>query len=120
MKSAESVQKDKAIGQFNLFETSEEEELPDVRIAESADDDPHEDRVELVLGDATGYQEDVDDEAPSNEPEDEPSEEIVAVDLPLEEVDEADPEKLAVLPVVPPGVPKSPKTASPKPARLLG
>ena len=82
----------------------EEEELPDVRIAESADDDPHEDRVELVLGDATGDQEDVDDEAPSNEPEDEPSEEIVAVDLPLEQVEQADPEKLAVLPVVPPGV----------------
>jgi len=84
-------------------EVEEVEEVPFVRITESAGDDPHDDAVELDLGDAVGDQDDVDG-GPSNEPEDEPSEEIVAVDVPLEDVEDADPEKLAVLPIVPIGV----------------
>jgi phosphatidate cytidylyltransferase len=82
----------------------EVEEVPSVRITESVGDDPHDDAVELDLGDAVGDQDDVDDDGPSNESEDEPSEEIVAVDVPLEDVEDADPEKLAVLPIVPIGV----------------
>jgi phosphatidate cytidylyltransferase len=82
----------------------EVEEVPSVRITESVGDDPHDDAVELDLGDAVGDQDDVDDDGPSNESEDKPSEEIVAVDVPFEDVEDADPEKLAVLPIVPIGV----------------
>ncbi len=93
-------------------EEQEEEDLPFVRITESDGDDPHEDTVDLLLKDVAGEQ-DAEDDEPVDEPEDEESldvlddessEEIVAVEASLEEVDEADPEKLAVLPIVPIGV----------------
>ncbi|MCL1692527.1 MAG: phosphatidate cytidylyltransferase [Actinomycetia bacterium] len=93
-------------------EEQEEEDLPFVRITESDEDDPHEDTVELLPKDVEGEQ-DAEDDDPVDEPkdegsldvlDDESSEEIVAVEASLEEVDEADPEKLAVLPIVPIGV----------------
>ncbi len=93
-------------------EEREEEDLPLVRITESDGDEPHEDTVELLLKDVAGQQ-DAEDDEPVGEPEDEESldvlddessEEIVAVQAPIEEVDEDDPEKLAVLPIVPIGV----------------
>ncbi|MEA2011009.1 MAG: phosphatidate cytidylyltransferase, partial [Actinomycetota bacterium] len=89
------------------------EDLPFVRITEPEADEPHEDTVELVLGDAATEHDDAADDDPLNESadgesqdlaEDEPSEEIVAVEESLEDPAEDDPEKLAVLPIVPIGV----------------
>jgi phosphatidate cytidylyltransferase len=93
-------------------EEQEEEDLPFVRITESDGNDPHEETVELLHGDVRGKQ-DTENDEPVDDPEDDESpdvldddlsEEIVAVEAPLEEVDEADPERLAVLPIVPIGV----------------
>jgi phosphatidate cytidylyltransferase len=93
-------------------EEQEEEDLPFVRITESDGNDPHEETVELLHGDVRGEQ-DTEADEPVDDPEDDEfpdvldddlSEEIVAVEAPLEEVDEADPERLAVLPIVPIGV----------------
>jgi phosphatidate cytidylyltransferase len=93
-------------------EEQEEEDLPFVRITESDGNDPHEETIELLHGDVRGKQ-DTENDEPVDDPEDDESpdvldddlsEEIVAVEAPLEEVDEADPERLAVLPIVPIGV----------------
>jgi phosphatidate cytidylyltransferase len=93
-------------------EEQEEEDLPFVRITESDGNDPHEETVELLHEDVRGEQ-DTEADEPVDDPEDDEfpdvldddlSEEIVAVEAPLEEVDEADPERLAVLPIVPIGV----------------
>ncbi|MEA2009818.1 MAG: hypothetical protein U9N78_03860, partial [Actinomycetota bacterium] len=88
----------------------DEEDLPFVRITEPEADEPHEDTVELVLGDAATEHDDAEDDDPMNDSADgesqdlvgdEPSEEIFAVEGSLEDPDEDDPEKLAVLPIVP-------------------
>ena len=80
--------------------------------AEPVGDTPHEDTVEVILDDSAGETDvsnddplgDPEDEDSMDAPEDEPSEERLAVESLAEEVDEADPEKLAVLPIVPVGV----------------
>ncbi len=103
---------------------SDEGDLTFVGIADPDEDDPHEDTVELFLGDAEGEQDDDEDDEPSDVPaedlpntiqddtDDEPGHvgETAAADEPLGEVeetgeaDEGDPERLTVLPIVPIGV----------------
>ncbi len=96
----------------DVADEGEEDDLPFVGITEPDGDVPHDDISEPLLDDVAGEQaaEDAeplddaeDDEAP-DDLTDEPSVEIAVAEAPLEEVDEADPEKLAVLPIVPIGV----------------
>ncbi len=94
-------------------EEDKEEDLAFVRITEPDADVPHEDTVELVLEDSGVKSDDVnadavDVDADADEPQDvlddEPSEEVAVVEAALEEIDEADAGRLAVLPIVPIGV----------------
>jgi phosphatidate cytidylyltransferase len=96
-------------------EEDKEEDLAFVRITEPDADVPHEDTVELVLEDSGVKSDDVnadavdvDADADADEPQDvlddEPSEEVAVVEAALEEIDEADAGRLAVLPIVPIGV----------------
>ncbi|MFV9671689.1 MAG: phosphatidate cytidylyltransferase [Acidimicrobiia bacterium] len=91
-------------------EDDEEEDLPFVRIADTDGDDPHEDTVEVVLVELDAEQTDVEDDEPLGDSDDdhplgavadEPSEEIAAAGASFDEADEGDPERLAVLPIVP-------------------
>lgn len=91
-------------------EEDKEEDLAFVRITEPDADVPHEDTVELVLEDSgvksddVNADVDVDADEPQDVLDDEPSEEIAVVEAALEEIDEADAGRLAVLPIVPIGV----------------
>ena len=73
-----------------------EEDVPSVQVTESEDDDPSEDTVEILLTDTDSEGDDVDDAEPLSSDADDPSGE--------DEIESVDPEKLAVLPVVPIGV----------------
>ena len=73
-----------------------EEDIPSVQVTESEDDDPSEDTVEILLTDTDSEGDDVDDSEPLSSDADDPSGE--------DEIESVDPEKLAVLPVVPIGV----------------
>jgi phosphatidate cytidylyltransferase len=94
----------------SIEEGSDAGDPPFVRIADPDGDDPHEDTVELFLGDAVAEQNDgppgapVDDlvGAVADDPDDEFGhvEEAAALDAPFDEVDQADPQRLTVLPIV--------------------
>ena len=83
---------------------------PFVQISDPEGDDPHEDTVELFLGDAVAEQDDGPQGAPADDligavaddPDDEfgHGEEAGAPDPPFDEVGQVDPQRLTVLPIV--------------------
>ena len=84
-------------------EEDKEEDLAFVRITDPDVDVPHEGTVELVLEDSGAKSDDVNADADVDD-DDEPSEEVAVVEAAIEEIDEADAGRLAVVPIVPIGV----------------
>ncbi|MCJ7779616.1 MAG: hypothetical protein MUQ27_02200, partial [Acidimicrobiia bacterium] len=94
----------------SIEEGSDAGDPPFVRISDPEGDDPHEDTVELFLGDAVAEKDDgpegavVDDligaDSDERDAEFEHVEEAAALGVPSDEVGQADPQRLTVLPIV--------------------